>query len=115
MIQKRPNGRYAVTVYDPSLKRRRQVGTYDKLKDARQAEAEAKAATKSADRETVGSFAARWVIDFPRPKQSTNLHNAERVTEFARLHTRTPMQDVTAKTVDRYLTADPKRKQRVPA
>lgn len=115
MIQRRPNGRYAVTVYDPALKRRRQVGTYDKLRDARKAEAEAKAETRSADRETVAAFAARWTTDFPRPKVSTNLHNAERVSEFARLHARTAMSDVTAKTVDRYLSADPRRKQRVPA
>ena len=115
MIQKRPNGRYAVTVYDPVLKRRRQVGTFDKLKDARSAEATAKAEAKSPDRETVGAFHARWTRDFPRPKQSTNAHNAERARDFAVQHQRVAMSDVTAKTVDRYLSADPKRKQRVPA
>lgn len=115
MIQKRPNGRYAVTVYDAALRRRRQVGTFDRLADARKTEAQAKADTKSADRETVQSFYARWTRDFPRPKVSTNQHNAERVSDFATLHARTAMSDVTAKTVDRYLSADPKRKQRVPA
>lgn len=115
MIQRRPNGRYAVTVYDPAIRRRRQVGTYDKLKDARQAEAQARLHTKSTHTETVGSFAARWTQDFPRPKASTNAHNAERVSEFARQHHRTPIGDITSKTVDRYLSADPQRRQRVPA
>jgi integrase len=115
VIQKRPNGRYAVTVYDPALKRRRQVGTFDKLKDARAAEAAAKASAKSPDSESVAAFHARWTVDFPRPKASTNRHNAERASEFAALHARTPMAAVTSRDVDRYLSADPKRRQRVPA
>lgn len=115
MIQRRPNGRYAVTVYEASLKRRRQVGTFDKLKDARKAESAAKTAVRSADRETVASFAARWTTDFPRPKASTNQHNAERVAEFARLHARTAMTDIAAKAVDQYLSGQPLRRNRVPA
>lgn len=115
MIQKRPNNRYAVTVWDPSLKRRRHIGTYDRLKDARAAENAAKAARAPGDAETVGSFAARWPIDFPRPKASTTKHNTERVSDFARLHGRLRMADVDSRLVDRYLSADPARKQRVPA
>jgi len=34
--------------------------------------------------EPVDSFAARWSQDYPRRKDSTNLHNAERVSKFAR-------------------------------
>jgi integrase len=115
MIQRRPNGRYAVTVYDPALRRRRQVGTYDKLKDARTAEADARLRVKDTGRETVASFHARWTRDFPRPKQSTNAHNTERAGEFARLHAHTPMGDITPMVVDRYLSADPKRLKRVSA
>jgi integrase len=115
VIQRRPNGRYAVTCYDPTLKRRRQVGTYDRLKDARAAENAAKAARAPGDAETVVSFAARWPIDFPRPKASTTRHNTERVSDFARLHGRLRMADVDSRLVDRYLSADPARKQRVPA
>jgi integrase len=115
MIQKRPNGRYAVTIYNGVGRPRRQIGTYDRLKDARAAEAAAKASAKAPDSESVAAFAARWVEDFPRPKNSTNAHNAERVAEFARLHARTPMAAITSRDVDRYLSADPARRQRVPA
>lgn len=115
MIQKRANGRYAVTVYDPALKRRRQVGTRDKLTEARSLEAAARLDITGGERETVAAFAARWTRDFPRPKQSTDAHNAERVSDFADHHGRMLMQDVTAQTVDKYLTADAKRQRRVPA
>jgi len=123
-VQKRPNGRYAVTVYDPTVGRRRQLGawsghatgTFDTKREARQAEAEAKTRRgRTADSETVASFTARWVTDFPRPKASTNRHNAERVSDFAAQHGRLRMSDVDARLVDRYLSADPQRKQRVPA
>lgn len=35
------------------------------------------------DSETVDSFANRWMRDYPRPKESTCVHNAERVSKFA--------------------------------
>lgn len=33
--------------------------------------------------ETIESFARRWPGDYPRPRGSTNKHNAERVKAFA--------------------------------
>ncbi len=34
-------------------------------------------------RETCDDFAERWTRDYPRPRASTNKHNAERVKRFA--------------------------------
>jgi integrase len=45
-------------------------------------------------RETVGSFAARWPRDYPRPRASTNLHNGERVKLFGEAHERRRMDSI---------------------
>jgi integrase len=46
-------------------------------------------------RETVGSFAARWPVDYPRPRASTNAHNAESVKAFAKAYERRRMDSIT--------------------
>jgi len=46
-------------------------------------------------RETVGSFAARWTVDYPRRRASTNMHNAERVQPFAHAHESRRMDSIT--------------------
>ncbi|MGH2941355.1 MAG: hypothetical protein ACRDLN_01075 [Solirubrobacteraceae bacterium] len=46
-------------------------------------------------RETVGSFAERWPVDFPRPRASTNVHNVGSVMAFARAHDRRRMDSIT--------------------
>jgi hypothetical protein len=35
-------------------------------------------------KETCDGFASRWTRDYPRPRASTNKHNAERVQRFAK-------------------------------
>jgi hypothetical protein len=50
------------------------------------AEAAAMDRRTATGRETVASFAARWPADYPRPRRSTNLHNAASVKPFAEAH-----------------------------
>jgi len=45
--------------------------------------------------ETCDHFAARWVRDYPRPQRTTNLHNAERVKQFAKDFKGTKLSEVT--------------------
>ena len=81
IIKKR--GKYVAQVYDPSIKRMRQVGTFNTRREALKAEGQAYDRRVSKT-ETVGSFADRWTRDFPRRAASTNKHNAERVRAFAK-------------------------------
>ena len=84
-ITKRPDGQWRVTVYDKSTGKNRHVGLYATKRDAKAAETLAyKRAPKGS--ETVRSFAARWPVDFARPRTSTNQHNAQQVKEFAKKH-----------------------------
>ena len=70
--------------YDRTLKRKVHLGSYSTRRDALMREAEHKLRTRPAGRETVGSFAGRWVADYPRPRLSTNTSNADRVKPLIR-------------------------------
>ncbi len=87
-VYRRPNGRWAAQVYDPATRRPRQIGTFSTRREALRAEAEAMERRTATGRETVASFAARWARDYPRPRESTNRHNAERVAPFANAYQR---------------------------
>lgn len=82
-VHKRPNGRWVAQVYEAQTRRMRQVGTYATRREAQRAEQDAHERRAAGGRETVGSFAGRWMRDFPRPADSTNRHNDERVRRFA--------------------------------
>jgi integrase len=92
-VFKRPNGTWVAQVYADG--RMRQVGTYATRKEAQAAEVDAVRVSQSSGREPVASFAKRWVRDYPRPKQSTNMHNAERVKTFAEKHGKRRMDAIT--------------------
>jgi integrase len=87
-------GKYVAQVWDPSIKRMRQVGTFDTRREALRAEGQAYERRVS-KAETVGSFAERWTRDFPRPAASTNKHNAERVRAFAKHYAGKRLDSVT--------------------
>lgn len=70
MIVRRGNS-YGVSVYDPGLKRKRWVGTYPTLREARLAECEAANRAPQGQTEDCASFAARWVDDYPRAAPAT--------------------------------------------
>jgi integrase len=94
-VFKRPNGKWVAQVYDPVTRRPRQVGTFATRREARRAESDAMDRRTATGRETVASFAARWPEDYPRPRASTNVHNAERVKPFAKAYERRRMDSIT--------------------
>lgn len=75
--------RWIASGYDRSLGRKVHLGTFATAREAREVEAQWKLRAKSASRETCDAFAGRWTTDYPRPRASTNQHNAERVKRFA--------------------------------
>lgn len=82
-MARRRGKRWVAEGYDRATKSKRYLGTFDTRKEATQAEAEWKLRAKATGRETCDRFAGRWTTDYPRPRVSTNRHNAERVKRFA--------------------------------
>lgn len=65
------NGKHCVSVYDPGLRRKRWVGTFATLREARRAERDATLRRSSPGRETCEEFADRWPVDYPREAPAT--------------------------------------------
>jgi len=85
---KRKKTRYAVKV-SRSGGVQEWLGTFDTLKEAKEAERKALSKPRGYGKETCQSFAERWVRDYPRPRASTNATNANAVRKFsedARFH-----------------------------
>jgi len=84
----KPRGKkFVANPYIPSLGKTYWVGTFDTEDEAiRAAIAKMdKLARVAPSKETIGSFAARWLDDYPRPKRSTNSHYgymAKQLCEF---------------------------------
>jgi integrase len=70
MIKKR-GAAYGVSVYDPALKRKRWVGTFETLREAREAERDASRRRGTLARITCGEFVDRWLTDYARPAPAT--------------------------------------------
>jgi integrase len=103
-IRETAPGKFVASMYDPRVRgKTRHVGTFTappqenpSYKTRRAAEQAARKAKAEAERlrdlqlkaqgteETVASFAGRWVRDYPRPQETTNRHNAERVKALVR-------------------------------
>jgi integrase len=67
---------YGVSVYDPTVKGKRWVGSYPTLREARAAERRAAAARHpQGESEDCAAFALRWVDDYAREAPATNLTN----------------------------------------
>src|SRR5664279_5025027 len=100
MIRKRGTGkktRWTVEVYNARTPDRKLwVGSFLSQKEARDAEAKARVRTSKKARlsETVGVFASRWADDYPRPKESTRLHNKERVQKFGEAFSRVALHNL---------------------
>jgi integrase len=81
------NGSYVVPIWNPRTRKREWHGGIESLAEAKRVKREQEDRKQRHVRsgsETVESFAERWTRDFPRNKDSTNRHNAERVRAFAR-------------------------------
>jgi integrase len=76
--------RWTASGYDKALGYTKHLGTFDKRKEAEEAEADYLLKTRPTGKETCDAFAERWIRDYPRPRASTNSHNAERVKRFAK-------------------------------
>lgn len=79
---KRKKTRYAVKV-SRSGGVQEWLGTFDTLKEAKEAERKALSKPRGYGKETCQSFAKRWVKDYPRPRASTNATNANAVKKFS--------------------------------
>jgi integrase len=63
--------KFAVSVYDPTLKRKRWVGTYGTRREAKVAEGDASRRRLTGGRLTVEEFAQLWLTDYARPASAT--------------------------------------------
>lgn len=84
MAPRRRGKSFTASGYDKATKKKRHLGTYPTRKEAAEAEAKWKLRSHGTGRETCDQFAERWTKDYPRLRESTNLHNAERVKRFAK-------------------------------
>jgi hypothetical protein len=94
----RRDGKYGVRVYDRRAKGQRWVGTFDRLKDAKRAEADATdvqrpVATRTL---TVARWVERWLDDYARPSPATR-----RTYRYATSQIRDDLGDVLLAAVDR--------------
>lgn len=69
-------------MYDPETKRKRWVGSYPTLREARAAERDAVKAPTREGSEDCASFAERWVDDYARPAAATQRTNRYAVAGF---------------------------------
>jgi hypothetical protein len=83
-MAKRRGKRWIASGYDKTLGYTKHLGTFDKRKEAEEAEADHLLQTRPTGKETCDAFALRWTRDYPRPRASTNKHNGERVKKFAK-------------------------------
>jgi hypothetical protein len=95
----------------------RWLGTFERKADARQAEdvERSKLAKGLWSLETCDSFALRWVADYPRPKDTSNRYNEERVRQFAIDFMDLPLRDMDRPTARRWAMANPGRLNSVSA
>jgi len=124
-ISRLPSGRYRVQVWDAALGRNvsaaqvigggpRSFRTY---REARAAEAKAyERLGEARSGVTVAEFRERWITDrlFERPKESTNIHNAERTKAFADKYGDVPIDQIGDEHVGQWL-AGGRRNAQVPA
>jgi len=72
--------RYGVRIYRAG--RQEWVGTFDRKKDAKDAERKAERQLRPSQDETCTEFADRWLREFPRPRASTNAHYEQMLKPF---------------------------------
>jgi integrase len=102
-VTKLPSGMWRAQVYQPATGKNVSVskilggpGTFPSKREAKAAREEARGRLGMVVRQqvTVADFALRWTTDpiFARPKESTNLHNAERIRAFVAAYGTVPLR-----------------------
>lgn len=88
--------------------KQKQLGTFDTKDEAAYAELQWRRRNVKAFREdTCDGFAARWMDDYPRKKESTTLHNKERVRAFAKKFAGELLRDVDRPTARKWALKNP--------
>lgn len=123
-VQQLPSRRWRAQVYDQATGKNISVskvlggaGTFKTKTEAKTARSDARKLLGAARPDvTVADFRARWITDplFARPKESTNIHNAERTNAFARTYGSVPIDRVSDEIVAEWV-AGGKRNATVPA
>lgn len=85
--------RFGAVVYEGG--RHRWVGTFEREREAREAEAKALLERKTDGAVTVGEFAATWLETHPRPKRSTEVHYEQAIRGFVREFGHLRLSDLT--------------------
>lgn len=83
-MARRRGSRWTASGYSRALGRKIHLGTFATRREAEQAEARHKLQGRPTGQETCDAFAARWTRDYPRPRESTNVTNAQGVKRFSR-------------------------------
>jgi hypothetical protein len=112
-VTRLPSGRWRAQVYDPVTRTNVSVskllggpGTFKTKKEAKLAREQARVQLGAAQHDvTVAQFRARWISDplFARPRESTNVTNAERTKGFARRYGEIPLCQVDDRIVGEWL------------
>jgi integrase len=123
-LSKLPSGRWRAQVYHqgqnvsvPKVLGQPRGTSYATKREAKFAREEARRRLgQQRSAMTVGEFAGRWTTDplYERPKESTNLHNAERIKAFVQKHRHLTLDQVTDEIVAQWL-AGGKHNGQVPA
>jgi integrase len=83
-MARRRGKRWTASGYDKALGRKRHLGTFDSRAEALREEADWRLRRRATGSETCDGFAARWMRDYPRPRQSTRRTHEEHIRSFAK-------------------------------
>jgi integrase len=76
------NGRFGVSVYEPTLGRKRWVGTFTTKREAKDAERAAASRRGFGSNLTCAEFAERWLVEYARPAAATRRNYAYAIRHF---------------------------------
>ena len=122
-VRRKNDGRWMVEIYDPITRKKhtlthreiRELG-FDPPANERQGKAIERAALNARDQrrpghrdETCDAFTGRWTVDFARPAEATNVHNAERASLFGEEFKGRPMRTVTRTEARKWAKENPSR------
>lgn len=112
MIVKR-GGSYGVSVYDRALKRKRWIGTFATLKEAREAERRAASSPAVMGNELCGEFSDLWLTNYPRRAAATKQTYRYALQSFKKDFGRTRLRDVDKPTARAWALRAPQSNVRV--